>query len=49
MKDYIKQVDVQYNKKINKQCTKILYLLNKIAFLKIKKLTLRYILDKFIF
>lgn len=38
IKDYIKQSDIRYDKEINKQRVKVSRLLDKVAFLKIKRL-----------
>lgn len=47
IKDHIKPISIKYVKKINKQHVKVPYLLNNIAFLKIKKLIIWNILGKF--
>ncbi len=38
IKDYIKQIDIEYDGEINKQCAKVPRLLDKVAFSEIKTL-----------
>ncbi len=46
IKDHIKQIDIQYDKEINKQRAKVPRLLDKVAFSEIKRLITWYALGK---